>query len=235
VPLEVHLGAELALTGGAAAAGLALALKPPDACRLCGTTALDDAARRAFLWDDPQAANGWSNVLAFGAIPAGLLGGLWLSARGAGDAGAAWADALAVLEAASVSFLVGQAVKALAARPRPYVLAGRDFPWASERDRLASFYSGHTTVAFAVAAAAATVAFRRGYRSAWAITAGGLVAAGAVGYLRIAADMHHATDVLAGAAAGALVGFAVPWLLREPRAAGAPAPISGLGAISIAF
>ena len=237
VPLEYHLGADFALTGGAAAAGLvlALALRPPDACRLCGTTGLDDA-RGAFLWDDPRAAGRWSDVLAYGALPAALLGGLWLSARAAGDGSAVLVDALAVAEAASVSFLLAQAVKELAARPRPYVVAGRDLPWASDRERYLSFYSGHTALAFSAAVAAATVAFRRGYRSAWLIGAGGLAAAAVVGYLRIAADMHQLTDVLAGAAAGAAVGFAVPWLLHPPRSAGAPAPLSvGLGGIAFAF
>ncbi len=237
--LEHHLGADLALTGGAAAAGLALALalKPPEACRLCGTTGLDDAARRAFLWDDPRAAGRWSDALAFAAVPAALVGGLWLSARSAGDGGAVWVDALAVAEAASVSFLLNQVVKELAARPRPYVLAGRDLPWVSPGERYLSFYSGHTALSFTLATAAATVAFRRGYRSAWMVTAGGLAAAGAVGYLRIAADMHHLTDVLAGAAAGALVGFAVPWFLhppRQPAGATASQPV-GIGGIAFAF
>lgn len=238
VPLEYHLGADLALTGGAAAVGLALALalKPPDACRLCGTTGLDDGARRAFLWDDPRAAGRWSDVLAFGVVPAALAGGLALSARSAGDAGAFWVDAMAVAEAASVSFLLNQVVKELSARPRPYVLAGRDLPWVSAGERYLSFYSGHTALSFSVATAAATVAFRRGYRSAWIVTAGGLAAATAVGYLRVAADMHHLTDVLAGAAAGALVGFAVPWFLHPARPAGAPAPQAvGLGGIAFAF
>jgi membrane-associated phospholipid phosphatase len=238
VPLEYHLGADLALTGGAAAAGvvLTLALPPPGACRICGTTGLDDDARRAFLWEDSRAAARWSDVLAFGAIPVALVGGLWLSARAAGDPQAVLVDALVVAEAASVSFLLGQAVKELAARPRPYVLAGRELPWASESERYLSFYSGHTALSFSAAVAAATVAFQRGYRSAWLLTAGGLAAAAFVGYLRIAADMHHLTDVLAGAAAGALVGFAVPSLLHPPRPAGAPAPLSvRLGGIAFAF
>jgi len=238
VPLEYHLGADLALTGGAAVVGLALALalKPPEACRLCGTTGLDDAARRALLWDDPRAAGRWSDVLAFGVVPAALAGGLWLSARGAGDPGATPVDVLVVAEAASVSFLLNQAVKELSARPRPYVVAGRDLPWVGVGERELSFYSGHTALAFSAATAAATVAFRRGYRSAWILTAGGLAAATAVGYLRIAADMHHLTDVVAGAAAGALVGFAVPWLLHPTRPAAAPAPQAvGLGGIAFAF
>jgi membrane-associated phospholipid phosphatase len=53
--------------------------------------------------------------------------------------------------------------------------------------------------------------------------------ASAVGYLRVAGDQHWATDVLAGAAVGGLVGWAVPWVFHRVRRPGArvtvlPAP-----------
>jgi membrane-associated phospholipid phosphatase len=50
----------------------------------------------------------------------------------------------------------------------------------------------------------------------WAFVACGAVAAG-VGVLRVVAGKHYPTDVLAGAAAGALIGWAVPALHRARR------------------
>jgi membrane-associated phospholipid phosphatase len=64
----------------------------------------------------------------------------------------------------------------------------------------------------------------RGYESAPWILGLGLAGAATTGYLRVAADAHWATDVLAGAAFGAAVGVAVPLLHRVPDVRLVPAP-----------
>ena len=86
-------------------------------------------------------------------------------------------------------------------------------------DNNVSFYSSHTSFAFSLAVSTGTVASMRRYRWAPAVWAAGLAGAAAVGYLRIAADQHYFTDVLAGAAAGSAVGFAVPtgFIARRAR------------------
>jgi membrane-associated phospholipid phosphatase len=111
-------------------------------------------------------------------------------------------------------------IKYGAARERPFVHAlpaeakpHTDRPW----DNNLSFYSGHTSFAFALATSAGSVATLRGYRWAPAIWAVGLVAATTVGYLRIAADRHWFTDVLTGAVAGTAVGVGVPYLFHRRR------------------
>ena len=76
--------------------------------------------------------------------------------------------------------------------------------------------------------------------------AGGLLVAGLTAGLRIVADMHYATDTLAGAAIGLGAGMLLPYVLhfapwapfplaRKMRlAANAPRSSSGLVAMSIA-
>ena len=81
-------------------------------------------------------------------------------------------------------------------------------------DSRLSFWSGHASIAFSAAAAGGSVAQRRGYAGWPWVYAVGFGAAATTGYLRIAADQHWLTDVLAGAVVGTAVGFAVPWLHR---------------------
>jgi len=104
-----------------------------------------------------------------------------------------------------------------------FFVSGREAK-AVGTDEHASFYSGHTSAAFAVAVSLATRASLRGDRDAWVAWAAGLPLAAATGYLRIAADRHYLSDVLAGAGAGTLFGVLVPRLLHSPGAASAPQP-----------
>jgi membrane-associated phospholipid phosphatase len=46
----------------------------------------------------------------------------------------------------------------------------------------------------------------RGYSGTWAVAGVGFALATGVAYLRIAADQHYLTDVVAGAVIGGLVG-----------------------------
>ena len=115
---------------------------------------------------------------------------------------------------------MNQVVKFIVGRERPFVhaLPEADKPHtARPSDNNLSFFSGHTTMAFAMAASAGTVASMRRYRLAPWIWAVGIAVATVTGYLRIAADVHYASDVLTGAVVGSLAGFAVPYLFHGPR------------------
>ncbi|HMA96886.1 MAG TPA: phosphatase PAP2 family protein, partial [Polyangiaceae bacterium] len=144
-------------------------------------------------------------------------------------------DLLIVAQATMLSVNVGQGIKLATARQRPDVHAGSESnrdQQASTEDNL-SFYSGHTSVAFALAAASGTVATMRGYRMAPLVWTVGETVAVVSGYFRIAADRHYATDVLAGAVMGSFVGFAVPYFLHGPvsdssSVAISVSPMSGL-------
>lgn len=211
----------------------------PDKCRWCdgSLNGLDAGARRALVWKDTEGAGSLSNIAVFGLAPVSALG---LSAL------AAWhdhrqanipADALIISQAFLLAMDLNQMTKYLAGRARPYarfdnpsVLAKHPDP----HDANLSFFSGHTTAAFALAASSGTVATLRHYRWAPWVWAQGLAIGVASGYLRIAADRHYLTDVLTGAAMGAAVGFAIPFLHRpgRPFTVG-PVAGPGLGVVGV--
>jgi len=81
-------------------------------------------------------------------------------------------------------------------------------------DTRASFFSGHTVVAFASMSFFATV-YNEYYPDSkylpW-IVGGGLVASSVAGVLRIESGNHFPTDVLAGAVVGTAFGYIIPAL-----------------------
>lgn len=105
--------------------------------------------------------------------------------------------------------------KNLFARTRPYVYSDNpDITLARKMKKTSrrSFYSGHTSSAFASMVFLASV-FDRLYPDSGArgwVWGGCLTAAATTGYLRYAAGRHYPTDILVGAAMGAFVGYLVP-------------------------
>lgn len=222
---------DVGLTASALALSLVLAGPrfTPDRCQVCEAGAFDLAARDALRWRDPARAQAASDVLARQVLPLGALLGTALAARAAGAPRAAFADALVIAEAVSVASLLNVAVKDLVGRRRP--AAG-----PAEAGGQGSFYSAHTSLAFSLATAAATVASLRGYESApwfWGV---GLTLASGVGFLRLAGDAHWLSDVAAGAAVGGLVGVALPWLLHRPLGArGRVRVVAAPGGLALLF
>jgi membrane-associated phospholipid phosphatase len=226
-PLRLELPRTLAVAGVSAAAVLATVLLEeevaPPRCRVCGTNGFDTWARSELRWSRTQPARTASDVLLAG-VPLAAAGALAAAGWQAGGSRTALEDLAVAAEAVSVALLVTQAAKLAVGRLRPHAWAD---PGAVEgRDAFLSFWSGHTAATFAGATAAGTVARLRGYR-AWPWILGvGLAGAAATGWLRIASDRHWATDVLAGAAAGALAGAGLPVLLHaRPGTAAAATPL----------
>lgn len=196
----------------------------PSSCRLCEPNGFDAGAREVLVWERGDAARHASDALA-AIVPAGMLAHQLLAGRNAGDTGAGWVDALVVIEAAALAMDLNQLVKYSVGRQRPFVRYGNTPEGADrepESDDNLSFYSGHTTFTFAVAAAAGTVSDLRGYRSAPWVWGVGMTLAAATGYFRIAADRHYLTDVLVGAALGTAAGVALPRLLHGREDGGSP-------------
>lgn len=81
----------------------------------------------------------------------------------------------------------------------------------------ASFFSGHTSLAFTSAALMClnhTQLNLFGREGGAAMCATGVALASTVGLLRILADRHYASDVIIGALVGVVAGGLVPWLLH---------------------
>ncbi len=222
-PALHRLRLEPVTTGLVAGGSLALALPDvalgsplaPETCRLCGPGAFDRRAREALRWPDTAAARKTSDALVV-AVPVLAVGAIgWLERRD-GDLRGFGEQAVVVAEAVSVTLLATQVAKSAFGRQRPYAWAGTG-PSEGQDDVL-SLWSGHTAVAFAAATSAATAARLRGHRAWRWILGAGLVGATAVGWLRVAADRHWATDVLAGAAVGSAAGLGLPVWLHGPAA-----------------
>ena len=205
----------------------------PEKCRWCyraddGGDLLnpyDGWVRRRLIWHDTRTADVTSTVLVGLVTPAAQLG---LTALAAGNDHALSGfplDALIVTESTVVAGVLNQIVKFGFARERPFVHFLPRAPNAvraltdSPSDDNLSFYSGHTTLAFAVATASGTVASMRGYRLAPVIWGSGLTLASTVGYLRIAADKHYFSDVVTAAIIGSIVGVGVPLVFHGPERA----------------
>lgn len=93
-----------------------------------------------------------------------------------------------------------------------------DSRMCDSQNRFRSFFSGHTSQAFA---AAANSCMNHAYlplygegAEKWIPCVLGMGMATATGMLRIVGDQHYATDVLTGAVVGSLSGFLIPWLLH---------------------
>lgn len=192
----------------------------PSECRWCESNGFDDWAQRSLRWSDTRTADVVSDILSYGAVPLAAGGLVALAAASEGKAREIFVDEVIVAEAMVASGLIGEAFRFATGRERPSVRAlppeeKPNTPHPEENNL--SFFSGHVATSFGLAVASGTVASLRGRRLAPVIWATGLTLAAATSYLRLAADEHYATDVVAAAVAGAAVGLAVP-LLHRPRA-----------------
>jgi membrane-associated phospholipid phosphatase len=239
-PLHYDAARDVAITAGATAlwvsSELAKGRLAPPSCRWCTENALDAGARDRLLWSQPDRAARASDVLAFGVLPAGIAAHQLLAARAAGSAKEGLVDLLIVAEAAALSMDLNQVVKFTTGRQRPFVHhapAGR----SPDPDDNLSFYSGHATLTFSLAAAAGTVSDLRGYRSAPWVWGAGMTLAATVSYLRVAGDRHYLTDALTGAALGTAAGIALPRLLHGrkdgPGSASAAVTAAPLGVVVV--
>jgi hypothetical protein len=131
--------------------------------------------------------------------------------------------ALIAVEAMAITSALQGVASAAFGRERPY---GRDCGTSvpsglddcTSNDRYRSFFSGHTSLAFAAAGVTCTNHAMHdifGDPVADALACGATLAtATTVGMMRVVALKHYLTDVGTGAAVGTLTGLGIPWLLH---------------------
>jgi membrane-associated phospholipid phosphatase len=204
---------------------LALAVPAPEEARWTRVSSFDARAAEALGAAQPLRADRASDAL-LGVV---LVGGPALAFFGpAWRGGEAWPrrgfeDLVILAEAALSAGLTAQVVKKSSARIRPSVhFAQGAFPGVDpvlppglrDEQRYTSFYSGHASLTASIGAALVTLAYLRGYAyrhaSAALFAALSLLAGG----LRITANLHWTSDVIAGWAIGTAFGAGVP-LLHE--------------------
>ncbi len=143
-------------------------------------------------------------------VPAGLM----VSDRIRGDVmtiGVMYAEVMVLAN------LGPQIFKVSTPRARPYVYnPGVPLSEKTTVNAKESFFSGHTSNAFASAVFVSGVYSAYYPDSRWSpyVWAGSLTLAAVVGYLRFSSGKHFPTDVLTGAVWGSAVGFLVPHLHR---------------------
>jgi membrane-associated phospholipid phosphatase len=212
------LAGELAVASGVLVTALVLSRAAPEACRWCESNGFDEGVRSALVAAYPREPGMLSDIAVAGVLPSFALGALLVPAYAAERYRHGVENLVIVATATGLTLGLALGLKAAVARERPAEHHGAlSRSPAADRpsERYVSFYSSHTAAAFAVASSATTVSYLRGYASApYVAVVGGAFGVG-VSVLRIAADMHWASDVLAGAAAGTLIGTAVPLLLHR--------------------
>jgi hypothetical protein len=192
----------------------------PSRCRWCNVDTLDARVRQALVWHATESADTLSNLLGFAVMPLVSVGLDAIAADHDGALGDTPEDGLLIGEAAVITADVDQLTKLFLGRERPFVhmlapAEKRRTPHPADNNL--SFFSGHASEAFALAAASGTIGVLRGYRWApleWSV---GCAVAATTAYLRIAADRHWLTDVLVGMALGAGIGFAVPYFFHSAQ------------------
>ena len=146
-----------------------------------------------------------------------------LDVHQAGEPVSSWLTDLVVMaEAVFLNGAANELAKIASARPRPLVYglapgAGR----LADPESYVSFYSAHTSGAFAVGLAYAQTFAYRHPESPWrfAMYAGAVALGSGIGVARVASGKHFPSDVLVGAAAGTAFGLLVPWLHRQREGA----------------
>jgi membrane-associated phospholipid phosphatase len=167
-----------------------------------------------------------SDGFLYGSMAVGLLAPTLAGVKN----GQWWRHALLFGEALALSMSVTEVVKFAVRRPRPYTHDERTGDIGDDF----SFFSGHaatTAVVLFFAARALDLTYHIPLWGRLSLYLGAAAITATVSVLRVAAGKHYPTDVIVGALVGASIGFLVPELHRQKRAAVSAAPLAGGGAV----
>jgi len=168
----------------------------------------DNAIRNKLIWSESNlnAARFGSDILLYGVVLGSIpIAPLLLKENHR-------SMILTNLEVLAINGLITDVTKYLVGRQRPSSYFNtRD----EKKDAFKSFFSGHTSTSFAIATSTAMILSKEFSSQKKLIWASSYTTAAITGYLRIAADKHYFTDVLAGALSGSLTGYFTYKLVGE--------------------
>ena len=238
--VDVRPAADLAVAGVALLGfGIPELLKNellPAHCRVCDgpdNTGLPGTGSSASLnpvdaWFH-DAATGWilsrrtadlaADVWTFGLVPVAAFAGAWMTTGPYATDGAGFRAMAIVGQSALVSAALVQGLKFAVARKRPFVRYGHGETGGSydvaNADNRSGLPSGHTALAASLGFALATTAtIEESPAAPWLWAGAGLSTLGTAA-LRMIAEKHYFTDVVAGAAVGAACGVVLQLLHRR--------------------
>ncbi len=184
-----------------------------DNCRWCNPPSIDKSARDAVVWNNTDRADLLSTIDAY--IVAPVIG---ITLLAISDRDASWGrlldDTIPVAETIAISQLVTQVIKFSVGRKRPYRLYGDPSIPVTASDNM-SFSSGHASLGFAITASAGMICHWRHYWTEPYVWGTGIALSVTTEYLRMAADKHYLTDVIAGGLVGLGSGLLIPRLMRQ--------------------
>ena len=184
----------------------------------------DTKMRRLAVGHRSAAGREWLDSISAATLTATVLAPVGVLA--ASDVPHKWErDLPVVMEATALSLAVSVAIKHVAhrSRPRDRFCADEKGEAPCRKDTRLSFYSGHTSAAFAAAVAMGRLADHHGLEHRRWIWGTQLALATTTGALRVMSDQHFATDVIVGMFTGGLVGCLVP-ALHKPGESRAVSP-----------
>jgi len=185
----------------------------PETCRWCEPSSIDRSVRNAVVWNDTARANSLSNLDTYVLAPAVGIGLLI-----AVDHDAGWGrfldDVIPVAASVAVSQTVTLMIKLGAGRRRPEAEFGEPGRVAASSDNL-SFVSGHSSLGFVITASSGLVCHWRHYWTEPYVWGAGIALSLSTEYLRMGADKHYLSDVVAGGAVGLASGLLIPRLMRQ--------------------
>jgi len=230
------------LTGTAAASLLTVTALSPSGSPRTGGILFDESTRnalRAPTEGTRLTARDVSDVLlTFNWAYPFLVDALLVAAWGHGNEDVARELILMNAEVLLVTAALQRIANAVTSRERPYGRTcggelSEDTRACDSSDRFFSFFSGHTSQAFAAAALTCThhahLPLYGGGAADVAPCVAGLGLAATTGFLRLVGDEHYATDVLTGAFIGTATGLLLPALLHYGRTPPEPEEEEELG------
>jgi hypothetical protein len=204
----------IAATFGAAYIASETVLKStfaPATCRWCEPPGFDRTVRNDIVWGNTGRANMYSNIDAYVLAPIVGFGLLVAS-----DYDAGWArvldDTIPVAETVAIGQALTQIIKFTVGRQRPD--AHFDPNHVTSNDDNTSFISGHSVLGFSITAGAGLICHWRGYWTEPYVWGAGIALSLSTEYLRMSADKHYLTDVVAGGVVGIASGLLIPRLMR---------------------